>query len=437
MITAKQLSIRARDYARNHKLLRGGASLLKLARTRPNGAGGNPQLLSDIDELCGAARLSTSETMMRAIEERIDAKMKHLDLSALTAADFGKMAPDFDAKQMVKAVVLKPYVGPREKGVIFFSADYEWTRLLALPNLKDFTERYTLVLSPGWSPPHCLIHYVFPAVYPEPFFSIISNVKDLETFLRISPKHVMVPLFASSWVNPAWFTPLPRKDRDIDLIMVANFGTFKRHHALFRAMQDMPKSLRITLVGQDHVGRTEETIHQEARAFGVDGRFEVVRNAKHPDVMRLLCRAKASVILSVREGSCVVVAESMFADTPAALLHDAEIGSRAFVNAETGRTLMHGDLGAQLTDFIARSDGYNARDWAIKNISCFRSTQILNEYIQSYVTASGQEWTRDIYPHHWAPDPGPVSASDKEKLLPEYQAIRERYGITLGRDVLA
>jgi len=42
-------------------------------------------------------------------------------------------------------------------------------------------------------------------------------------------------------------------------------------------------------------------------------------------------------VLSRREGSCVVVAESMFADTPVALLDNAVIGSRAFINDQTGR----------------------------------------------------------------------------------------------------
>ncbi len=69
--------------------------------------------------------------------------------------------------------------------------------------------------------------------------------------------------------------------------------------------------------------------------------FPVARSpAPHAEVVaRWLCRARASVILSRREGSCVVVAESLFADTPAALLENAEVGSRAFINASTGRLL--------------------------------------------------------------------------------------------------
>ena len=41
-----------------------------------------------------------------------------------------------------------------------------------------------------------------------------------------------------------WFQPRPFTAKDIDIVVVANFGQFKRHHALFQALREWPASLR-------------------------------------------------------------------------------------------------------------------------------------------------------------------------------------------------
>src|SRR5262249_37440205 len=155
------------------------------------------------------------------------------------------------------------------KGVVFISFESEWLRLLYHCDLREFARRYTLVLAPS-SSPHNLINYVFPAVCPGPGFTLISNQKDLERLPRVSANDVVAPMFASSWVNPEVFQPLPRDKRDIDLIMVANFGKVKRHYVLFKALREMPARVRVVLVGQEQDARTADTLRAEARCFGVD-----------------------------------------------------------------------------------------------------------------------------------------------------------------------
>src|SRR5262249_33711617 len=203
--------------------------------------------------------------------------------------------------------------------------------------------------------------------------------------------------------------------RDVDLIMGANFAKFKRHFALFTAIRRMPAHLRIVLIGQDQDGRTMDTIQHEARCFGVGDRFRVLSNQAYRQVVEWLCRARASVILSRREGSCVVVAESLFAGTPAAGLGNAELGSRAFLHAHPGRFLDEDRLAEQLTDFVERADSYTPRQWAVDNISCFKSTATLNSMLKRHALANGGEWTRDIVPLCWRPDPCPAFAADRER----------------------
>ena len=80
------------------------------------------------------------------------------------------------------------------------------------------------------------------------------------------------------------------------------------------------------------------------------------------EVYRYLGDSRISVIFSRREGSCVVVAESFFADTPVALLHGAPpIGSSHYINDRTGVFLKGSRLDRQLKHFLETSDTYHPR----------------------------------------------------------------------------
>ena len=95
----------------------------------------------------------------------------------------------------------------------------------------------------------------FRRSFPGPVFTLISNPNDVAVFPRMSSNLIVVPLYASSWVNPDLFEPLPKSQRSWDLLMVANFAKFKRHHAFFAALRSMPSDLRILLIGQNQDGR--------------------------------------------------------------------------------------------------------------------------------------------------------------------------------------
>jgi hypothetical protein len=342
-----------------------------------------------------------------------------------------ELVPYYGDGRLVKAAILKPWLGAREPGVLFISFENQWIKLLTCRNFDRLAERYTFVLAPS-SSPHNLINYVFPRLFRDKIFTLISNPEDAAVLPGIAANYVVVPLLASHWVNPDRLQPLPRAERDVDLIMVAGFARCKRHHALFTAMRDMPRHLRILLVGQTQGARTAESLVEEACWYGVAGRFTVLSNQDYASVARALCRARASVILSRREGSCVVVAEALFADTPVALLQDAVIGSRVFVNDDTGRFLTEDGLGRHLTEFIAAADRYQPRRWAKENIGCFQSSKRLNEVLKQHARAAGREWTQDIVPLMWCPDPQLARPEDRSRLEPERREFKERFGLEVG-----
>jgi glycosyltransferase involved in cell wall biosynthesis len=369
---------------------------------------------------------------MRAIEAQLQHKIASLDLRQV---DWCQFLPNTNDGRISKGTFLKPYVSPRERGVVFISFEDQWVRLLHARNLEAFAQRYTLVVAPTWCPPHSVVNLLFPIAYPDVIHTLISNTKDIELFPRLSSRYVVVPLYASSWVDPACYQPLPRNQRDIDIVMIANFGKYKRHHVLFRALRSMPPQARATLIGQPQDGRDAETIRSEARAFGVEDRISVYTRVTNQFLANALSRAKVSLILSRREGSCVAVAESLFADTPVGMLDGAQVGSSAFINNATGRLLREGHLPSDLNAFLRDAAGYHPRQWALQHISCHRSTRVLNDVLRERALASGQQWTQDIATQYWRPDPQ-VKGSTASKVWIERERayVREHHGIDIGTD---
>jgi glycosyltransferase involved in cell wall biosynthesis len=424
-----RLSLEVRDRLIHNPLVRSVLSRWTEFRARRSN-GDDPQAVAhSIDRLCAAARLAPTPEMMERVEDQILRRVQSLDTTRL---DWKQLLPDFDRRIMEKAAILKPQVSEREKGVLFIAFGNQWVRLLGLRNLQELAQSYTLVLAPSWSPPHDLINYVFPRAYPGTVFSLISNVRDVEILPRLSPCYRVVPLYASSWVNPALFRPLPFCERDIHIIMVANFGRIKRHFTLFKALSKMPSHLRVLLIGQEQDGRDLDTIYREAKYYNVHEKIEFVKDMPYRGVAEALCRSRTSLILSRREGSCVVVAESLFANTPVGMLGDAHVGSRAFINDSTGCLFNDGDLAGQLQSFLERASDYSPRDWAERNISCHRSTAALNEAIRDHMVESGQEWTQDIAPLCWCPDPRLVSPEDESRLRTSRTDLRDRFGLVVG-----
>jgi hypothetical protein len=381
-----------------------------------------------IQKLCAAARFASSIDKVRSIQKQI---RQHLEGLRPAQVDWSAFVDDVDNPRVSRGLVLKPWLGPREKGVLFISFEKDWFKLLQHCDLGEFSRHYSLVVAPS-SSPHNLPNYVFAAAYPEKLYTLISNAGDWQELPRIASNFVVVPLYASQWVLPELFQPRPLAERDVDLIMVANFAKVKRHHALFSALRRMSPKLRVLLVGQDQDGRTADTIRREASAYGIGEQLTIASNVCYAGVADFLCRARASVILSRREGSCVVVAESLFANTPCALLQHAEIGSRAFINPQTGVFLDEKHLDRQLTELIERAENFSPRQWAEANISCHASSQTLNGILKQDALAQGQEWTQDIAPFCWRPDPRLVKSDDESRLEESRMDVKCRFGVDVG-----
>lgn len=388
-----------------------------------------PHRASWLSRACAAARCAPSAVWMEAIEGWM---LRRLD--ALTPETLWSWQPqEKSVVEVNKAAILKlPSID--EKGVVFVSFESQWEKLLALgpKRLAAFASEYDLVVAPTWSPPHSVTNLVFPRLFPGALPCTISNLLDLQIFPRLHSSYLPVELFASSWVHPELYQPRARIDRDIDLLMVANFGRYKRHHVLFAALARIPreKRPRVVLVGQPHGSRTADVLLQEMDDYGVRDCITLRSRISDAEVVDILCRSKAALITSLREGSCVAVVESMMADTPLALLKGAHIGSSAFLNEQTGRWLDEDKLHIQLPQFIAEAGSFSPRRWLLENgVECHASTQTLNQHLRVRAAASGIPWTTDLAEHHWRPDPILLDANFRAKAGAEAARLRQTLGL--------
>ena len=411
--------------------LRNNARVRRLAATAMFGAGlvrrggSSTQTTVRLKRLCLAASACPNSSMQTRIEREIDSSLERVDASQL---DWECVFRDARTPVIRRGVILKPYMGDRERGVIAIAFEEDLVRLVNA-DLDRLAKEFVVVFSPTCSPPHHLVVAAFPRMFHGDVFCTLSNLDDAAMIPRISKRYTVLPMFASSWVNPDEFVPLPWAQRDIDLLMVANFGLRKRHFAFFRALRDMPSNLRIVLVGQDQDGRTSATVRDEARLYGVGDRIEVHSDLSHQEVASMMCRARATTVFSVREGSCLAVAESMFAGAPVALLTNATIGSKAFINDRTGRLIDPAEASTQLRKFIESADRYSPREWALENISCHVSSERLNGILRDAALQRYEDWTQDIATLCRHPVPRLFRESDHQRLASEYVRVKDEIGV--------
>jgi glycosyltransferase involved in cell wall biosynthesis len=414
-----------RDWLVNHPLMRAAASQLFKMRGRLEGR----NLTRRLALLARSARLCPDGWGQERLDALARDALRSLNASAVDWSEAG--LPGSIKPEVPKALLIKPPVSAVEKGVLYVAFEDQWLRLLR-SGAEEIARRYDLVLSPSWSPSPDLAMLLADCVWPGKIHTLLSRFEDASRVAKVSDRLIPVPLLASSWVDPDAFFPFLGGSREIDIVMVASLASFKRHWLLFRAIRQLPRQFRILLFAGAMPGRSADDLLAEARSFGVADRFELRMRAPRTEILRGLCRSKVSLILSRREGSCVAVAESLFADTPVGVYRDAFIGSKAFIQRQTGRLLEPGNLARQLADFVEESGKYSPRAWALANISCHRSQEILNAALRRSALAEGRPWTRDVLPFQFDFLPRYLTATTAGEMQPWIEEFQDRYGIRLA-----
>jgi glycosyltransferase involved in cell wall biosynthesis len=339
--------------------------------------------------------------------------------------EFGDILVDRDLRT---SLILKAPTDD-ERGVLYMSFEYNLMRLVASGFFQAIQRHYWLVCATSWSPTDFSIVGNALAADGSPLFLGISHDADIANFEALTPRVVALPLLASDWLRASGYRPRPRPERDLDIVMVANWTVFKRHWLLFEALKRMPKDLRVVLIGRDGDGRTAATIRREAEELGGAQEFECFTDIPHKDVRDLLCRARVSPILSFREGSCVAVTEAMFSDTPVVMMKDGHVGTSRYISNETGRFATRDTLAEMLMGYIRGDTPCSPRAAILTKANAEGSSALLNAALRHEASKRHEPWRKDIAPLCWDGKPRYLNLDDEARLEPAYEDFERRYGI--------
>ncbi len=289
------------------------------------------------------------------------------------------------------AVIKAPSLN--EKGVIIVGFEHELERIVNSENFHLICDQYNILFMPTWQPFYSVELLKFLKLRPDAITILPSSVNCYFQSINVSPLINVLPFHASSWIDETIYEPL---EKDIDILMVANFSTYKRHNLLFEALRELPKSLKVLLVGRPLKDRTSKDLLNEADIYGVRNRFELVEAPSDNEVRNYLCRAKLVLGLSGREGSYVSLAEALFADAAVAVFSDAYIGTKSYITPQSGFLLQpERSLAEQIATCLELSSTLSPREWAVKNISAKLNNQKLNKLLKHSAVSKNELWSRD------------------------------------------
>ncbi len=298
-----------------------------------------------------------------------------------------------------RSMVIKPFVAPNEPGAILISFEKELGQILNLKQFAELQNNYRILFMPSWqnffSPESLRLDVAATA----PYYLLPSAFSEDRLQPMLGEHGRFLPFHAASWVNHHFFAGSATKD--IDLLMLANFSSYKRHWRLFQGLRDMDANLKVRLIGKPLMDSDLDRVKAEAKAFGVENRIEILPNVDDQTLLNSLHRARLLCAMSHREGSYIAVPEAIMANTPVAMFSNAIIGTKAYINEETGFLLNPAKpLGPQLTKALEGSNQLSPREWACQNISAEMNCVKLNEMLKEQYEKDGLAWTQDVKPFY-------------------------------------
>ena len=297
---------------------------------------------------------------------------------------------------LIRSIVLKKYISEKEKGIILVSFENQLEKLAKLSTLNALEKEYQIVFLPSWQPFYSTAFYNFLSRFKEPFWIMPSSTRDMKLCETVGPLCLPLPFQASSWVDGDRYMTSHRI-KDIDIVMLANFSKYKRHWLLFEALSELSDNLKVVIAGRPLGDRNKESLISEANVFGVADRICIIENPSNEEVRDLLSRSKMFCALSHKEGSYIAVVESLFAGAPVVMYQNAIIGSKDFINSETGILINSIEKLSECIKYLLKNySKYDTENWAKSNISAKINSDKLNSIFKKHSLLMGNQWTCDV-----------------------------------------
>ncbi|WP_395736479.1 glycosyltransferase [Prosthecobacter sp.] len=337
-----------------------------------------------------------------------------------------------------RSVILKAPGADGEKGLLLMTFEYNWARLclgLSEEELAWMAANFNFVFSASWSPTDYAVLGLVVACFPGTLFVQSCNYAERQLIEAFHPRLRCLETLPCDWISPGSHNPKPFAERSIDLLMVANWGRFKRHWEFFETLAQLPADLKVHLIGQPAEGRDSNFIRQLARQKGVPQQLTIHERLPIHEVAALQSDARVSVIMSRREGCCVAAVESLMAGCALAMRDDAHVGPVEYINSRTGVRLRPGHLAEDLQNLLQRAPQTEPREWCLQNASGDPSWQKLNRLIREHEIANARPWTQDLAVPSWRPHPTFRLVEEQQRLRPIYQELHSKFPRVFAEDL--
>jgi glycosyltransferase involved in cell wall biosynthesis len=296
-----------------------------------------------------------------------------------------------------RVLVLKS-PAPNEKGVVLIDYTFALSLFAKRFDVAKIARRYYVVLEPTWCG-YCDLDILCYSKFQFPVFVQAPEPRDAAYLHTIGSNLIPFPVGGNWWVDQRVYKPLPGKKKDIDVVMIASWGRYKRHYKFFSALAKLRaggERLKVVLVGYP-ADYTLDDMARQAAHYGIEDQLEVYEHLSAEEVNQQFNRAKINLLWSRKEGFNRAIIEGMFADVPCILRDGHNYGHQyPYINAQTGSFSSERDLPERLLWSVRNYRLFSPRDWVLQNMSCQKATAILEQAIRKVAAAAGENWTRGL-----------------------------------------
>lgn len=320
-----------------------------------------------------------------------------------------------------RLLVLKAPVSEQEKGVLFVSFSDMFRLMHAYMDVPRLLQDFTFVFEPSF-PGFCHPEMLKYTQYPDAIFVSAPSVGDFAFLSHLESNLKPITIGPADWVDPRIAQPYLNRPKEFDIIMNSGWMLLKRHRVLFRMLAGSRRQYKVALVG---FGKERKMLDEQVSYYDVGDRVTIFEHIPYQQVMEITCKSRVSILLSLKEGGNRAVSESILCDVPVVLLSSHVGGVRKNVVPETGLLVEEHDLEAAITGLLDTKTMLHPRAWALEHITCFKSSEGLNQILKEHALQSGRPWTKDIACRSNSPDSVYTYPEDADRFRPWNEGLKK------------
>ncbi len=314
-----------------------------------------------------------------------------------------------------------------EKGVLLLKFNPVIDAFISAFDVEKLMEKYYLVLEPSWTGV-CNDMFLQYTQYSDPVFILTATDDDYMLLAGLGSNLIPVKLGACHWVSPDDVIYDDNTEKKYDLVMNSNWAPWKKHYLLFSQMCKLKRKIKVALIGVPYQGYDRKFIEKLAKYYGVLDQIDIFERIPHEEVIKIVGSSRVGILLSNKEGCNRAVSEYLFCDLPVILLRDHVGGAKLNINKHTGLLVKEKDIASSIFALIEACPK-SPREWAMNNISCYKSTEKLNNKIRATIEAKGWTWNKDIVVRKNAPEPKYVDSIYEKEFLGSYEELKEDFHV--------